>query len=778
LAPINHNKIDMKRILPLLLAALISGGLSASHIMGGELTYRYLGNSNYEIILKLYRDVNGINLPPTQNVSVIGIPGVQSINLPQDTSYFLNTCAANLELRTYKGTLNIPAIPAAGAKLVWSQCCRSFLDNIVNSMAQSFHIEAELYPVPGATYASSSPQFSGNEITAYAGSNNVLNSIVYDPNPQDSVYAELISIRGNSGANLTYAPAYSPQMPFGVTVATSIDASSGIISISNPFQGIFALGVKVSSFRNGQFTGSIMRDLPVYVEPLQDSLPIITVANLFTTGNATITGNTVHVDMQPNDSISFVMIGSVNSLDTVTISASGSLFGTSAGTSGPCSGSNCASFTSTAFSGLISAQGLFSFAPDTSIFNSGMTEYFTTLSLLASTPVSCNGVSQTPLAVHIRVNNPGSIWGPSQLSFCKGDSVQAVIHGDTSNIAWSPTTGVSDPGSGSPWLNPQSTTAYTITNLNDSAQIQLTVTVDSIMPITLANNGSWVGLPNFNDYDQVVWYYNGIPLVANVDSFAMPWPGDYFAYVTRGACAAFSDTVLKVNGNMAPLFSSGTGTVVTTDGFAEVQFTLNGAYGNVLQSLNVALPDSGMYKTGAEPSFMIVDGNQAVVASGTASLVSPGFYSLSGLNAGLNPNETYKLYVGLYSGATIFSAPASFPYSTPDGLFTILSASYEQGGVQKSDAYPPVVFGVASGIGLEESKGVDISAFPNPTTGKLFIRVTEPAHIKLISATGKVLIERDIAQEGEIAMQHLASGIYILETEQKGSVERQKIVKQ
>jgi hypothetical protein len=41
-----------------------------------------------------------------------------------------------------------------------------------------------------------------------------------------------------------------------------------------------------------------------------------------------------------------------------------------------------------------------------------------------------------------------------------------------------------------------------------------------------------------------------------------------------------------------------------------------------------------------------------------------------------------------------------------------------------------------------------------------------------------VLIERDIAQEGEIAMQHLASGIYILETEQKGSVERQKIVKQ
>jgi hypothetical protein len=229
---------------------------------------------------------------------------------------------------------------------------------------------------------------------------------------------------------------------------------------------------------------------------------------------------------------------------------------------------------------------------------------------------------------------------------------------------------------------------------------------------------------------------------------------------------------------MAPLFSSGTGTVVTTDGFAEVQFTLNGAYGNVLQSLNVALPDSGMYKTGAEPSFMIVDGNQAVVASGTASLVSPGFYSLSGLNAGLNPNETYKLYVGLYSGATIFSAPASFPYSTPDGLFTILSASYEQGGVQKSDAYPPVVFGVASGIGLEESKGVEVSAFPNPTTGKLFIRVTEPAHIKLISATGKVLIERDIAQEGEIAMQHLASGIYILETEQKGSVERQKIVKQ
>jgi hypothetical protein len=313
--------------------------------------------------------------------------------------------------------------------------------------------------------------------------------------------------------------------------------------------------------------------------------------------------------------------------------------------------------------------------------------------------------------------------------------------------------------------------------LNDSAQIQLTVNVDSITLATLVDNSTWVELPNFTDYDQVVWYYNGIPLAANVDSFAMPWPGDYFAYVTQGTCSAFSDTVIKVNKNMTPVFGSGSNTVVSTDGFAEFEFKLNGVHGNVLQSLNVALPDSGTYKTSSEPWFLLTDGNQTIVATGTASKVSDGYYSLTGLNVTLNANETYKVFMDLYSGPTVFSAPTSFPYTEDNGLITVLSALYEDAGVPKNNAYPAVVFGLSSGIGLLEVDMHEVIVYPNPTTNVLNVKVYQPTQLVLLSTTGKVLYEGSVSKNGLIDIQYLASGVYILQTNQNGTIRHQKVIK-
>ena len=41
---------------------------SASHAIGGELGYRHLGGTQYELILYVYRDCNGIGLNTTQVV--------------------------------------------------------------------------------------------------------------------------------------------------------------------------------------------------------------------------------------------------------------------------------------------------------------------------------------------------------------------------------------------------------------------------------------------------------------------------------------------------------------------------------------------------------------------------------------------------------------------------------------------------------------------------------------------------------------------------------------
>ena len=64
----------MKKLL-VLLFGLLSVGMSASHLAGGDIQYRYIGDStgiprHYKVILRVYRDVTGIGMPTTETVTV------------------------------------------------------------------------------------------------------------------------------------------------------------------------------------------------------------------------------------------------------------------------------------------------------------------------------------------------------------------------------------------------------------------------------------------------------------------------------------------------------------------------------------------------------------------------------------------------------------------------------------------------------------------------------------------------------------------------------------
>jgi hypothetical protein len=62
--PKNTTSIRMKRLLPLIFTLLtlsFSSSLKASHMMGGDMSYRCLGNGKYKITAKIYRDCRGIS---------------------------------------------------------------------------------------------------------------------------------------------------------------------------------------------------------------------------------------------------------------------------------------------------------------------------------------------------------------------------------------------------------------------------------------------------------------------------------------------------------------------------------------------------------------------------------------------------------------------------------------------------------------------------------------------------------------------------------------------
>ena len=64
----------MKKIL-VFIALLLSFSSVASHLAGGDIQYRYIGDStgiqrHYKVILRVYRDVSGIGMPTTDQVTV------------------------------------------------------------------------------------------------------------------------------------------------------------------------------------------------------------------------------------------------------------------------------------------------------------------------------------------------------------------------------------------------------------------------------------------------------------------------------------------------------------------------------------------------------------------------------------------------------------------------------------------------------------------------------------------------------------------------------------
>src|SRR5688572_16115520 len=110
----------------------------ATHIVGGEIYYDCLGNNDYRITLKVYRDcING--QAPYDNPAYVGIFNINGVlldsaKLPFPGSNFvpptINTpcytppTSVCVEEAIYQGIINLPPI-AGGYVLAYQRCCRN-----------------------------------------------------------------------------------------------------------------------------------------------------------------------------------------------------------------------------------------------------------------------------------------------------------------------------------------------------------------------------------------------------------------------------------------------------------------------------------------------------------------------------------------------------------------------------------------------------------------------------------------------------------------------------
>ena len=275
----------------------------ATHIVGGEMNYRFLGNNLYEVTLTCYRDCfNGI--PPFDDPAIIGVYNSSGI-LISTTEAFITTqgpvsnainspCLAPpvnvcYQVATYVFNIALPPIPG-GYTLTYQRCCRNGsvinVQNVDNTGATYF----ATIPDPSITTFNSNPVFVNRPPTFICkDAPFTFDHSATDFEGDSLVYSVTIPFNGADRFNpipnppepppyarIVYRNPYSVANVFGGT-PLAIDENTGILTATPRSLGQFVYGITVKEYRNGIYLGETIRDFQVNVV----SCPEITVASIF-----------------------------------------------------------------------------------------------------------------------------------------------------------------------------------------------------------------------------------------------------------------------------------------------------------------------------------------------------------------------------------------------------------------------------------------------------------------------------------------------------------------
>lgn len=301
----------MKKFI--LLITLLNGfALSATHLMGGEITVSVNPNNIAHFVLTLYKDnsPNTAGLGTNQNLDVSGM-GTVKLHLTS-----LDTLVSQYPItrHIYTGSAQLPSYGSFTA--YWFSCCRNnAIDNITNPGNQGFMIITEFTAYQGTS--NSTPVFLNTPMVTFP-----LDSLwTYNPLPfdadGDSLHWSLDTpkVLYNSSV-LGYS--HPPSNPNG---SFNIDPNSGLISWSPSQIGNFATSILVEEYRNGNKIGEIRRDFQFIVIPDSTQMSL-NVPSTFGSGN----GNN-QVSIFNGQSISFNFnLTSSDSNSTLSLEATGPPF--------------------------------------------------------------------------------------------------------------------------------------------------------------------------------------------------------------------------------------------------------------------------------------------------------------------------------------------------------------------------------------------------------------------------------------------------------------------
>ncbi len=287
----------LRRILSALLILVGFQELSASHLMGGEITWTCQGNGQFVFHMKLYRDCNGATGPPTAALDVFNHPSLFTIPLtllsqtdisPQCNSLGpIISCTSQVpgqgaveEFIYQSSPLTIAGTPpAAGWIFAYQNCCRNgAITNLVNPASSGFTLRAKMFAYNNMNTNpcyDNSPEFleSPKTITC-TGYPFTYNHNAVDAELDSLVYAWDEPLDVYQAAPPVYNP---PPIPFAAgfsftsplpgpalnpsNVAAVLNPATGEISYTSYTSGNYVSCIRVEAWRCGQKIAEVYRDI-------------------------------------------------------------------------------------------------------------------------------------------------------------------------------------------------------------------------------------------------------------------------------------------------------------------------------------------------------------------------------------------------------------------------------------------------------------------------------------------------------------------------------------
>jgi gliding motility-associated-like protein len=280
----------MKKLMLAMLFALCLNNANATHIVGGELNYRYLGNDMYRLELNVYFDCL-FGSPAAilaDSLSRIGIFDSNDVMVQQiDISYGGPTYLSGLNYscivsppnlcvmqRTYIDTVTLPNI-AGGYTLAFQRCCRNnSIINIVTpgSEGATFWTTIRDTTIQGTN---SNPVFINqppiglcvNEVFVWDHSAVDIDgdSLVYELFQPFTYAGAAGNVQPNPVVNppfpnVTWSATYSTPDMMATTPPLTINSQTGQIHVTPDALGQYVVGIMVKEYRNGFQIGETRRD--------------------------------------------------------------------------------------------------------------------------------------------------------------------------------------------------------------------------------------------------------------------------------------------------------------------------------------------------------------------------------------------------------------------------------------------------------------------------------------------------------------------------------------